>query len=170
MHQLMRENGKETPVIILTEKSTLKDKVEGFTTGADDYLAKPFSHLELELRIQSLLRRRVVETPTEARGILKHCDLEIDFDRYTVRIKGEEITLTPIEFGILKLLASNPGRVYSRQELLNSIWDTQYDGYKRNIDPHVTRLRNKIENNPRRPKYVLTVWGVGYKFCEECPE
>jgi DNA-binding response OmpR family regulator len=162
--QLLREKGVKTPIIMLTEKATLEDKVTGFSYGADDYLAKPFSPLELELRIQSLLRRAAVEPPQPNQKLVRHGDLEIDFDRHTVSISGKEISLTPIEFDILKLLASSPGYVYSRQDLLSVIWDTAYEGYKRNIDPHVNRLRTKIEENPKKPKYVLTVWGVGYKF------
>jgi DNA-binding response OmpR family regulator len=91
-------------------------------------------------------------------------DLEIDFTRHEVKVDRKEVGLTPIEFNILKLLASAPGHVYSRQDLLSAIWETAYEGYKRNIDPHVNRLRTKIEENPKRPKYILTVWGVGYKF------
>ena len=98
--------------------------------------------------------------------LLKHGDLEIDLDRHTVRAGDRDISLTPIEFNILKLLASNPGYVYSRNDLLSVIWDTAYEGYKRNIDPHVNRLRTKLEENPKQPKYILTVWGIGYKFNE----
>jgi DNA-binding response OmpR family regulator len=162
--QLLREKGVKTPIIMLTEKATLEDKVTGFSYGADDYLGKPFSPLELELRIQALLRRATVETQQPNQKPIRHGDLEIDFDRHTVSIGGKEVSLTPIEFDILKLLASSPGYVYSRQDLLSVIWDTAYEGYKRNIDPHVNRLRTKIEENPKKPRYVLTVWGVGYKF------
>lgn len=164
--QLLREKGVTVPIIMLTEKATIEDKVTGFSFGADDYLAKPFSPLELELRIQALLRRASGETQPVESKILKHGDLEIDLDRHTVSVDGNGISLTPIEFNILKLLASNPGYVYSRQDLLSVIWDTAYEGYKRNIDPHVNRLRTKVEENPKKPKYILTVWGVGYKFNE----
>ena len=164
--QLLREKGVTVPIIMLTEKATIEDKVTGFSFGADDYLAKPFSPLELELRIQALLRRAAGETQPVESKILKHGDMEIDLDRHTVSVDGKAISLTPIEFNILKLLASNPGYVYSRQDLLSVIWDTAYEGYKRNIDPHVNRLRTKVEENPKKPKYILTVWGVGYKFNE----
>src|ERR1044071_9859533 len=109
--QLFREKGVTAPIIMLTEKATIEDKVTGFSFGADDYLAKPFSPLELELRIQALLRRMVGETslPPETK-VLKHGDLEIDLDRHTVKDGDRDISLTPIEFNILKLLASNPGR------------------------------------------------------------
>jgi two-component system OmpR family response regulator len=164
--QLFREKGVTSPIIMLTEKATIEDKVTGFSFGADDYLAKPFSPLELELRIQALLRRTAGEAPPPETKLLKHGDLEIDLDRHTVRAGDRDISLTPIEFNILKLLASNPGYVYSRNDLLSVIWDTAYEGYKRNIDPHVNRLRTKLEENPKQPKYILTVWGIGYKFNE----
>ncbi len=164
--QLLREKGVQVPIIMLTERASIEDKVTGFSFGADDYLAKPFSPLELELRLQALLKRSTDAAPLIETKILNLGDLEIDLDRHTVKIGGKDVSLTPIEFNILKLLASTPGYVYSRQDLLNVIWDTAYEGYKRNIDPHVNRLRTKIEENPKKPKYILTVWGVGYKFNE----
>ena len=162
--QLLREKGVKVPIMMLTEKSTIEDKFEGFSGGADDYLAKPFNFVELDLRVKALLRRSAPVAPSESGKILKHGGLEIDLDRHRVRVDGKEISLTPIEFNILQLLASRPGYVYARNDLLNEIWDTSYEGYKRNIDPHVNRLRTKVEENPRKPKYILTVWGVGYKF------
>ncbi|HET8674318.1 MAG TPA: response regulator transcription factor [Blastocatellia bacterium] len=164
--QLLREKGVKTPIIMLTEKQSIEDKITGFSFGADDYLGKPFSPLELELRIQALLRRTPSQAEQPQQKVIKHGELEIDLDRHVVSINGKAVSLTPIEFNILKLLASSPGYVYSRQDLLSVIWDTAYEGYKRNIDPHVNRLRTKIEENPKKPKYVLTVWGVGYKFNE----
>ena len=159
--KLLREKGVTTPIIMLTERATIKDKEAGYGVGVDDYLAKPFSPRELELRIESLQKRAA--KPVE-QSILKRGEMEIDLTKHIVKIGGAEVVLTPIEFNILKLLASAPGHVYSRQDLLNAIWDTAYEGYKRNIDPHVNRLRTKIEQNPKKPKYVLTVWGIGYKF------
>jgi DNA-binding response OmpR family regulator len=162
--QLLRDKGLTTPIIMLTEKSTIADKEAGYGVGVDDYLAKPFSPRELELRIEALQKRARVAAQQREETILKRDDLEIDLTKHRVSIGGQEIVLTPIEFSILRLLASSPGHVYTRQDLLNAIWDTAYEGYKRNIDPHVNRLRTKIEGNPKRPKYILTVWGVGYKF------
>lgn len=164
--QLLREKGVKEPVIMLTEKAAIEDKITGFSGGADDYLAKPFDIVELELRINALLKRQMEEPAalSAESQIIRHGGLEIDLERYKVSVDGKEVSLTPIEFNILKLLASKPGMVYARNDLLNAIWDTSYEGYKRNIDPHVNRLRTKIEDNPRKPKYVLTVWGVGYKF------
>jgi DNA-binding response OmpR family regulator len=164
--QILRERDVQVPIIMLTERTAIEDKVSGFSLGADDYLAKPFSPLELELRIHALMRRSAAKPKQPEVGVWKHGDLEIDIERHSVSLNGNQVVLTPIEFNILKLLASTPGRVYSRNDLLTIIWDTDYEGYKRNIDPHVNRLRLKIEANPKRPKYVLTVWGIGYKFNE----
>jgi DNA-binding response OmpR family regulator len=167
--KLLREKGVTTPIIMLTEKATIKDKEAGYGVGVDDYLAKPFSPRELELRIESLQKRTQSAVRASEPKVLKRGELEIDFTKHIVKVGGTEVVLTPIEFNILKLLASAPGHVYSREDLLNAIWDTAYEGYKRNIDPHVNRLRTKIEENPKRPKYVLTVWGIGYKFNDALP-
>lgn len=169
---LLREKGVKTPIIILTEKDALEDKVQGFSGGADDYLPKPFNVVELELRVAALIKRynwhKEDREPID-QTIIRHGGLEIDLQRHRVAVDGKEISLTPIEFNILKLLATKPGYVYARNDLLNAIWDTSYEGYKRNIDPHVNRLRTKVEANPRKPKYILTVWGVGYKFNDAVP-
>ena len=164
--QLLRDREVKTPIIMLTEKQGLEDKVAGFSAGADDYIGKPFSPVELELRVQALIRRTAGQRQEVERKTIKRGDLEIDLEGHTVAVDGKEVILTPLEFNILKVLASTPGYVYSRQDLLSVIWDTDYEGYKRNIDPHVNRLRTKLEANPRKPKYILTVWGVGYKFNE----
>ena len=164
--QVLRDKGVKTPIIMLTEKQSLEDKVTGFSAGADDYIGKPFSPVELELRIQALIRRAEGQKQEIERKTIKRGDLEIDLEGHTVSVDGKEVVLTPLEFNILKVLASTPGYVHSRQDLLSVIWDTDYEGYKRNIDPHVNRLRTKLEANPRKPKYILTVWGVGYKFNE----
>ena len=162
--RLLRDREVKTPIVMLTEKQSLEDKVTGFSAGADDYIGKPFSPVELELRIQALIRRSAGQKQEVERKTIKRGELEIDLEGHTVSIGGKEVILTPLEFNILKVLASTPGYVYSRQDLLSVIWDTDYEGYKRNIDPHVNRLRTKLEANPRKPKYILTVWGVGYKF------
>jgi DNA-binding response OmpR family regulator len=164
--QLLREKGVTTPIIMLTEKATIVDKEAGYHVGVDDYLAKPFNPRELELRIEALQKRAAAKSPQPDKKVVKLGEVEIDFTRHEVKVEGKEVALTPIEFNILKLLASAPGHVYSRQDLLSAIWDTAYEGYKRNIDPHVNRLRTKMEENPKRPKYILTVWGVGYKFSD----
>lgn len=163
---LLREKGVTIPIIMLTERTGIEDKVAGFTEGADDYLGKPFDPVELELRIQALFRREPDSSQTTSDSVIKRGDLELDLKRHKVKLGDREVLLTPMEFSILRFLASNPGHVYSRQDILAAIWETAYEGYKRNIDPHVNRLRTKIEENPKKPKHVLTVWGVGYKFNE----
>jgi DNA-binding response OmpR family regulator len=163
---LLREKGVTIPIIMLTERTSIEDKVAGFTEGADDYLGKPFDPVELELRIQALFRREPDNSQTTSDSVIKRGDLELDLKRHKVKLGDREVLLTPMEFSILRFLASNPGHVYSRQDILAAIWETAYEGYKRNIDPHVNRLRTKIEENPKKPKHVLTVWGVGYKFNE----
>jgi DNA-binding response OmpR family regulator len=168
--QMLREKTIKAPIIMLTEKQSIDDKVTGFSAGADDYLGKPFSPLELELRVQALLRRSAGEAHELERKTIRRGDLEIDLDGHNVTVNGQAVSLTPLEFNILKVLATSPGHVYSRRDLLSVIWDTDYDGYKRNIDPHVNRLRTKVEQNPRKPEYIITVWGVGYKFNESLPE
>jgi len=167
--QIIRERGINTPIIMLTEKISLEDKVLGFSSGGDDYLAKPFSKEELELRIRALLRRSADRSRGSGVGSISVGDMEIDFDRHKVTEGGRDVVLTPTEFRILELLASTPGRAYSRHELLNYVWDSAFEGYKRNIDPHVNRLRNKLEPNPNRPTYILTVWGIGYKLNDALP-
>lgn len=163
---LLREKGVTIPIIMLTERTRIEDKVAGFTEGADDYLGKPFDPVELELRIQALFRREPDSSQTTSDSVIRRGDLELDLKRHKVKLGDREVLLTPMEFSILRFLASNPGHVYSRQDILAAIWETAYEGYKRNIDPHVNRLRTKIEENPKKPKHVLTVWGVGYKFNE----
>jgi two-component system alkaline phosphatase synthesis response regulator PhoP len=162
----VRERGNQTPALFLTAHDALSDKVAGFEAGADDYLAKPFSPRELEYRVEALLRRggATVEEPDEER--IEVGDLVIDKRRHEVLRDGFRIDLTPLEFQILELLASEPGRAWSRNALLDRVWSTDYEGYQRNIDPHINRLRKKLETDPKNPKYVLTVRGVGYKLNE----
>ncbi|HMG34072.1 MAG TPA: response regulator transcription factor, partial [Blastocatellia bacterium] len=114
---------------------------------------------------EALLRRSAsASIKPEELSILDFGDLKIDLSRHRVTLQEQDVTLTPIEFDILKMLARRPGVVFSREQILDEIWQTSYEGYKRNIDPHVNRLRAKLEANPRKPQYVQTVWGVGYKF------
>ena len=162
----MRERGIDTPTLFLTAHDLLDDKVAGFEAGADDYLAKPFSPRELEYRIEALLRRRSGGKQSENDERLEIGDLVVDRRRHEVSRAGARIDLTPLEFQILDLLASEPGRAWSRNDLLDRVWSTEYEGYQRNIDPHINRLRKKLENDPKNPHYVLTVRGVGYKLNE----
>ena len=162
----MRDRGIDTPTLFLTAHDLLDDKVAGFEAGADDYLAKPFSPRELEYRIEALLRRRAGGKQNDNEDRLEIGDLVVDRRRHEVSRAGAKIDLTPLEFQILDLLASEPGRAWSRNDLLDRVWSTEYEGYQRNIDPHINRLRKKLENDPKNPHYVLTVRGVGYKLNE----
>lgn len=163
----LRERGIDTPALFLTAHDMLDDRVAGFEAGADDYLAKPFSPRELEYRIEALLRRG--QSSRQDGGDedrMEIGDLVVDKRRHEVSRGGARIDLTPLEFQILELLASEPGRAWSRNDLLDRVWSTEYEGYQRNIDPHINRLRKKLEADPRNPHYVLTVRGVGYKLNE----
>ena len=167
----VREKGVQTPAMFLTAHDALDDKVAGFQAGADDYLAKPFIPRELEVRVEALLRRagRLAPPDGEKAGRgdrFEVGDLVIDKRRHEVTVGGERVDLTPLEFHILERLASEPGRAWSRNDLLDEVWSTEYEGYQRNVDPHINRLRRKIESDPKNPRYVLTVRGVGYKLNE----
>jgi DNA-binding response OmpR family regulator len=162
----VRERGVQTPALFLTAHDALDYKVAGYEAGADDYLAKPFSPRELEFRIEALLRRTGgVQAETDNERV-QVGDLVIDKRRHEVIRQGARVDLTPLEFQILELLASEPGRAWSRNALLDRVWSTEYEGYQRNIDPHINRLRKKLEADPKNPRYVLTVRGVGYKLNE----
>lgn len=163
----LRDRGIDTPALFLTAHDMLDDKVAGFEAGADDYLAKPFSPRELEYRIEALLRRgQAARQNGGDEDRMKIGDLVVDKRRHEVSRAGARIDLTPLEFQILELLASEPGRAWSRNDLLDRVWSTEYEGYQRNIDPHINRLRKKLEADPKEPHYVLTVRGVGYKLNE----
>jgi two-component system alkaline phosphatase synthesis response regulator PhoP len=162
----LRERGIDAPALFLTAHDQLDDKVAGFEAGADDYLAKPFSPRELEYRVNALLRRGQVSSQPRDGERLEIGDLVVDRRRHEVSRSGVRIDLTPLEFQILDLLASEPGRAWSRNDLLDRVWSTEYEGYQRNIDPHINRLRKKLETDPKNPYYVLTVRGVGYKLNE----
>ncbi|MBA3438266.1 MAG: response regulator transcription factor [Pyrinomonadaceae bacterium] len=163
----VRERGVQTPTLFLTAADGVDDKVAGFQAGADDYLAKPFSPRELEVRVEALLRRGGREPQADDKGSrVKVGDLVIDKRRHEVTLGGARVDLTPLEYQILERLASEPGRAWSRNDLLDVVWSTEYEGYQRNIDPHINRLRKKIEPDLKHPRYVLTVRGFGYKMNE----
>lgn len=162
----IRARGVQTPALFLTAHDALDYKVAGYESGGDDYLAKPFSPRELEYRVEALLRRTSVIQPTQDDYRVEVGDLVVDKRRHEVVRQGVRIDLTPLEFQILELLASEPGRAWSRNALLDRVWSTEYEGYQRNIDPHINRLRKKLELDPKNPRYVLTVRGVGYKLNE----
>jgi len=138
----------------------------GLEYGADDYITKPFNILELKARIKAILRRSVKKAAVEpkVKNALKVRDLELAYDSRRVFVNGREVNLTAKEFDLLELLMENPGKVYSRDKLLDTIWGFDYPGDARTVDVHVRRLREKIEENPSEPKYIFTKWGVGYYF------
>ena len=154
------------PIIMVTAKGEDMDKIMGLEYGADDYITKPFNILELKARIKAILRRsvRVVTHEESKSNIIKSRDLEIDLERRSCFIKGKEKNLTAKEFDLLELFMKNPGKVYSRDNLLTTIWGAGYPGDVRAVDVHVRRLREKIEAVPSEPEYIHTKWGVGYYF------
>lgn len=154
----------QVPIIMLTAKGEDMSKILGLEYGADDYLTKPFNILELKARIKAVLRRyQSMDQPIEER-VIKIDDFRINTLGRKVSLKGEEVNLTAKEFDLLLLLASNPGKIYSREELLEIIWGYEYFGDLRTVDVHIRRLREKIEDNSSNPEYILTKWGVGYYF------
>ena len=163
----LRESSNTTPILMLTAKSEEIDKVLGLEMGADDYLTKPFGIRELLARIKAIMRR-TVDAPVHLKEhILHRGDLDIDLDKKKVSLAGARLDLSRKEFEILALLASNPGKSYSRTNLLQTIWGYEFDGYEHTVNSHINRLRAKIEPDPSQPKYVLTSWGIGYRFNEE---
>jgi DNA-binding response OmpR family regulator len=154
------------PIIMLTAKSEEIDRVLGLEFGADDYIVKPFSLREMAARIKTVLRRSSGVVQENNSSILIRGDLSIDVTSHKVSKKGQELFLTPTEFNILHLLATRPGTVYSRLQLLRQAMGEEYLYYERSIDTHVSNLRKKVEDNPSDPKYVETVFGVGYRFGE----
>jgi len=164
----LRLKAPQMPILMLTAKDDVVDKVLGLEMGADDYITKPFSLRELEARIKSVLRRSRAGVATDGQdeAPIQRGNLRIDPIRREVTIGEKQVELTPKEFDLLRLFASNPGRVFPRKYLLEKIWDYSYEGYDRTIDSHINRLRAKIEQNPDNPQLVLTVWGIGYKFTD----
>ena len=153
------------PIIMLTAKGEDMDKILGLEYGADDYITKPFNILEVKARIKAIMRRMRKEETKESFGkTLVSGDLKLDCEGRRVFIAGKEINLTAKEFDVLELLAKNPNKVYSRENLLNLVWGYEYLGDVRTVDVHIRRLREKIERNPSEPKYVFTKWGVGYYY------
>ena len=155
------------PIIMLTAKSEDTDKLIGFEYGADDYLTKPFNILELKARVRALLRRSGMQgaggQPT-ASGRISHSFITIDTERRVAEVDGRTIDLTVKEFDLVELLMRNPGKVYSRENLLDLVWGYDYQGDIRTVDVHIRRLREKLERNPAAPECIITKWGVGYYF------
>lgn len=152
------------PIIMLTARSEDADKIVGFECGADDYITKPFNILELKARVRALLRRAGVAAQKDKRSRLEAGHISIDSDERSAWKDGAAVDLTAKEFDLIELLMRNPGRVYSRENLLNVVWGYEYAGDYRTVDVHIRRLREKLEMDPARPEYILTKWGVGYYF------
>ncbi len=166
----MREGGRRIPIIFLSAKGDIVDKSIGFKAGGDDYVVKPFSSDELLLRIEAHLRRHRSDL-TFAKAIAREGsnttgDIEVCFNQYEVRLRGEKVDLTAKEFEILALLAASPGQVFTRAQIFEHIWGEESDVDESSITVFIRKIREKIEDNPSQPKYLLTVWRVGYKFAE----
>jgi two-component system response regulator RegX3 len=156
------------PIILLTAKDAEVDKVVGLEVGADDYVTKPFSVRELIGRVRALLRRRELDRSSTAREgkMIEAGPVRIDLARHLVSIRGEPANLTRSEFQVLRLLADSPGQVFSRLEIMEELWQSEFDGDVRACDVHISNLRQKIETDPQEPELVLTVRGVGYRLAE----
>jgi DNA-binding response OmpR family regulator len=152
----------DTPIIMLTARVEETDQLIGLELGADDYVTKPFSPRIVVAKVRAVLRRSEMET--SANQVLRVADVEIDLDAHTVTRAGEQLDLTPTEFDLLATLADQPGRVFSRMQLLDATQGEAYEGYERTIDAHIKNLRAKLEPNPKEPRYIETVFGVGYRF------
>lgn len=164
----IRESNRLIPIIMLTSKTSELDRVLGLEIGADDYIAKPFSIPELLARIKAQFRRsELLQTPAEEAHKLSLSELEIDVNKRQALLRGQALELTAKEFDLLYHFASHPGHVYSRIDLLNHVWGYSYEGYEHTVNSHINRLRAKLEQNPAQPEFILTVWGVGYKFNEQ---
>jgi DNA-binding response OmpR family regulator len=152
------------PIIMVTARVEETDRLIGLELGADDYVTKPFSPREVVARVRAVLRRAEAEPTTPE--IIRVADIVIDLTRHTVTCKDKPLDLTPTEFGLLVALAREPGRAFNRLQLLKAAQGDAFEGYERTIDAHIKNLRAKIEPNPKKPTYILTVFGVGYKFSE----
>lgn len=164
--RIIREKSN-LPVIILSAKEEETDRIIGLSMGADDYMVKPFSVRELTARVKAQLRRYInYNEKKEENSVLQYNDLRLDALNYKVYKSEEEINLTKKEFELLKLFLSNPNRVFTKANIFNSVWENEYLNDDNTVMVHIKRLRNKIESNPNSPKYIVTVWGIGYKLGE----
>lgn len=164
----IREEDSKTPILMLTAKAEEIDKIMGLEFGADDYLTKPFSIRELSARVKALLRRSTANDSDKnsVQERISFGELSIFPNKRLIELNGSQLELTTKEFDLLMLFASNPGRAYSRQQLLDIVWGYQYSGYSHTVNSHINRLRSKIEKDPANPDFIKTVWGVGYRFTE----
>ena len=155
----------DVPIIMLTAKAEETDRLIGLELGADDYIVKPFSPREVVARVKAVLRRSGGQSSPPDR--ITAGDLELNLTAHAVRRAGQPVELTPTEFNLLQLMAANPGRVYPRMQLLEEAQGQAFEGYERTVDAHIKNLRAKLEPDPRRPRYIETVFGVGYRFRKE---
>ncbi len=166
----IRREDNYTPILMLTARSEELDKVLGLELGADDYLTKPFSIREFIARIKAIFRRMEADEAKAAsdgqQDVFRYGELTIDLGKRKVKLGNQSIELTAKEFDLLALFASHPGKAYSRRELLDLVWGYQFSGYEHTVNSHINRLRSKIEKNSTEPKYIKTIWGVGYRFAE----
>lgn len=166
--RLIRQVSSYTPVLLLTAKSEIIDKSVGFNLGADDYLTKPFSPVELVLRVKALMRRALkAPEPGADQEIISYPNLTINCKQRTVVVRGQKVDLTAKEFDLLAFLARHPEQVFTREQLFKALWNEEYVADLGSISVFVRRIRTKIEQDPSKPKYLQTVWGVGYKFSLE---
>ncbi len=169
--QKLRALENFTPILMLTAKAEEFDKVLGLESGADDYLTKPFGIREFIARVKAILRRQEIQktkgNDTSAKAEIQHGDLLIDLTKRKVSRGGDRIDLTPKEFDLLCLMAENPGRSFDRDQLLSTVWGYEFSGYEHTVNSHINRLRSKIETDLSNPKYILTTWGIGYRFNDE---
>jgi DNA-binding response OmpR family regulator len=165
----VRSHTEYTPILMLTARSSEVDRVLGLELGADDYVTKPFGVLELVARVKALFRRMEVlkaRDPGDEETPIRLPELAIEPDRRRVEVRGESVTLTAKEFDLLLHFARQPGRVFTRAQLLDSVWGYGHDGYEHTVNSHINRLRAKIERDPAKPQYIETVWGIGYRFAD----
>lgn len=166
--RLLRQQKHYTPILMLTAKSSEMDRILGLEMGADDYVVKPFSVKELLARVKAIFRRTdSMQQDSQADSVLKRGALVINTAKRTVHRDGKGIDLTAKEFDLLLHFARHPGRVFSRAQLLDLVWGYGHEGYEHTVNSHINRLRSKLEINPSTPRYIQTVWGVGYKFDEQ---
>jgi DNA-binding response OmpR family regulator len=168
--RMLRNKKIYTPVLMLTARTSELDRVLGLEAGADDYLTKPFSVPELVARVNAIIRRSEQYQPAPGSNIserLSFGSLSVDPESRQVQVDGDSIELTAKEFDLLWHFASHPGRVYTREQLLSNVWGYGHSGYEHTVNSHINRLRSKIETDPANPRYVITVWGVGYKFNQD---
>ncbi|MFH4966395.1 response regulator transcription factor [Gaetbulibacter sp. M235] len=169
--QKIRANNIMSPIMMLTARSEEIDKVLGLEVGADDYLTKPFSILEFIARVKAIFRRQKMDvlesSPKNKTKLIEFDILSIDIELRKVFLDGNKVELSPKEFELLVLLSSNPGKSYDRTKLLNMIWGYDFQGFEHTVNSHINRLRSKIEPDMGNPKFILTTWGIGYKFNED---